>query len=450
MLPTTSTNSFIYEASDDTITNAPWSIENYAEGLMDELFMDIDAILDGRNKRHYNKSRYSGSQPSEYVSRPTVRLKMSDILPSTVKLPQESVTPISNKQSSTLVVTSRPITVMTNKQHSNHLAKVNQLIFVSASLTITFFGFIFLKENGFLNSLINSEYAKTATIETLEDPLLNLVIYMQEALTVIERKEEINGSIGVKSELYSTSINQPTTLGLPNRLPSNTLPISVTANTQTTPSNRNTTQNVIERIYIPMSQPSPNYQTSVVPNVTSLPTLTPLPPVSSVPTTVAPTTKISQTTPVEVWKEPIKNFKNNTKVYTKPTEITTIGTTAKIPALKSQPLPVNSQPVTIAPPKLLTPNLSNTVPLLPTNIPAEEPAKVNEKVYLSTYTAQLDGLLELSNKSVALFKIDGISRRISIGESIGATGWTLVEVSNGKAVVYRNGELRSIYTGQKL
>lgn len=437
MLPNTSTNSFISDASDDMITNEPWSIESYAEGLMDDIFMDIDTILDGRNKRHYNKNKYSRSEPSEYVSAPTVTLTMSDILPSTVKLPQEPVTPISNKHSSALVVTPRPITVMTNKQNSHSLAKLSKLIFVGAALTIASLGFIYLKENGLLTSLTNSEYPENSTMETPEDPLLNLVIYMQEALTVIDQKEEINASTELKSGLYSTNINQNTALGLPNNPPSSTnLPIPVTAKTPTTPSNRNITQNVIERIYIPMPQSSPNYQTSVVPNVASIPTLAPLPPVSSVPTTVKPATKTPQTTPVEVWKEPIKNFKNNTKISAKPTERKTIETTAKIPELKTQPLP--------------TPKLSNTIPPLPTNIPVEEPATVNQKAYLPTYRAQLDGLLELGNKSVALFKIDGISRRISIGESIGNTGWTLVEVSNGEAVVRRNGEVRSIYTGQKL
>ena len=51
---------------------------------------------------------------------------------------------------------------------------------------------------------------------------------------------------------------------------------------------------------------------------------------------------------------------------------------------------------------------------------------------------------------MALFKVDGISRRISLGENIGYTGWVLVEVSNGEARIRRNGEVRSIYTGQKL
>jgi hypothetical protein len=61
----------------------------------------------------------------------------------------------------------------------------------------------------------------------------------------------------------------------------------------------------------------------------------------------------------------------------------------------------------------------------------------------------LEGLLELGDKSAALFKIEGVTRRVDMGETIGSSGWTLVDVANGEAIIRRNGEVRSIYTGQK-
>ena len=50
MLPKSSTDLLASEASDsasaalaiDFVTNEPWTIETYAEGLMDDLFTDID------------------------------------------------------------------------------------------------------------------------------------------------------------------------------------------------------------------------------------------------------------------------------------------------------------------------------------------------------------------------------------------------------------------------
>jgi hypothetical protein len=61
----------------------------------------------------------------------------------------------------------------------------------------------------------------------------------------------------------------------------------------------------------------------------------------------------------------------------------------------------------------------------------------------------LIGVLELGDRSAALFDVDGIPQRIQIGEAIGASGWTLVSVQNQEAIVRRNGEVRSIYVGQK-
>jgi hypothetical protein len=56
--------------------------------------------------------------------------------------------------------------------------------------------------------------------------------------------------------------------------------------------------------------------------------------------------------------------------------------------------------------------------------------------------------LELGDRSAALFEINGVARRVNIGESIGSSGWTLVEVEQGEAVIRRNGEVRSIFAGQ--
>lgn len=61
----------------------------------------------------------------------------------------------------------------------------------------------------------------------------------------------------------------------------------------------------------------------------------------------------------------------------------------------------------------------------------------------------LVGLLELGERSAALFEIDGVPRRVYIGEPIGGSGWNLVSVSNDEARIRRNGEVRSIYIGQQ-
>lgn len=61
----------------------------------------------------------------------------------------------------------------------------------------------------------------------------------------------------------------------------------------------------------------------------------------------------------------------------------------------------------------------------------------------------LMGVLELGERSAALFEIDGVPQRVGLGGRIGESGWTLVSVSNEEAVIRRNGEVRSIYIGQQ-
>jgi len=56
---------------------------------------------------------------------------------------------------------------------------------------------------------------------------------------------------------------------------------------------------------------------------------------------------------------------------------------------------------------------------------------------------------EDSSKDAALFEVNGVTRRVSVGESISSSGWSLVEITNGEAVIRRNGEVRSIYSGQE-
>ena len=61
----------------------------------------------------------------------------------------------------------------------------------------------------------------------------------------------------------------------------------------------------------------------------------------------------------------------------------------------------------------------------------------------------LVGILELGNRSAALFEVDGVARRIYVGESIGASGWTLAEIKNQEAVIRKGGDVRSVFVGQK-
>jgi hypothetical protein len=59
------------------------------------------------------------------------------------------------------------------------------------------------------------------------------------------------------------------------------------------------------------------------------------------------------------------------------------------------------------------------------------------------------GVLELGDRSAALFEVDGVPQRVYIGERIGSGGWSLVSVANEEAIIRRNGEVRTLYIGQQ-
>jgi hypothetical protein len=419
MLPKSSTDLFISEVSDSTsmslaidfVNNEPWTIETYAESLMDELFHDIDNILDGRNKRNHHRGR------NESVSVQTMTFQMPDVvLPSKLNRPLQSTAPIKNVQTTTLVVNHPSIRAIatTEQQQTSGLGK---LIFMGLSLTVGTLGMVYLTESGLLNtinaqltsqSLPNHQTPSPASVIT--DPQLDLVNYMLEALTVIEQQGTTNGKTIAKPGFPTVNLNQTTALPLPNTQLTETPPLPVAANNMLPANNRLTTPNVVERIYIPVYQsPALEYQIPIVPTVPVPPTLP-----SSLTVNNSPT--------INTIQPAIKPIPKTTQVNLKPTA-------------------VNPQPLKVAPPKL---------PTIVPPAPVRETKNIPQQVAAPSYSAQLEGLLELGNKSVALFKVDGISRRINLGENIGTTGWTLVEVSNGEAIVRRNGEVRSIYTGQKL
>ncbi|MEO1094934.1 MAG: hypothetical protein AAFX01_08540 [Cyanobacteria bacterium J06638_28] len=98
-------------------------------------------------------------------------------------------------------------------------------------------------------------------------------------------------------------------------------------------------------------------------------------------------------------------------------------------------IPYQATPSTAAALPAGTPTASSTVTDTPTALPA------------TVHT--LVGILELGDRSAALFEIDGTPQRVYLGERIGGSSWSLVSVSNEEAVIRRNGEVRSIYIGQQ-
>lgn len=125
-----------------------------------------------------------------------------------------------------------------------------------------------------------------------------------------------------------------------------------------------------------------------------------------------------------------------------------------VPVYPSAQLPTVPSPVAgSSSSPAVTPNASNrgtAKPVTPTvtasPVPSATPAVPNIAA-VTTHT--LIGVLELGDRSAALFEVNGTPQRVEIGEQIGTSGWSLVSISNQEAIVRRNGEVRSIYVGQK-
>ncbi|MEB3886912.1 hypothetical protein [Lyngbya sp. CCY1209] len=132
-----------------------------------------------------------------------------------------------------------------------------------------------------------------------------------------------------------------------------------------------------------------------------------------------------------------------------------------------EPTPTETATATPEPEPAATPTTSPaaTIPAPPTpsSIPAPPPASPSapaappEQTAAASDTTEpqsgavhtLVGILELGDRSAALFEVNGVARRIYVGESVAASGWTLVEVVNQEAVIRRNGEVRTIFVGEQ-
>lgn len=100
-------------------------------------------------------------------------------------------------------------------------------------------------------------------------------------------------------------------------------------------------------------------------------------------------------------------------------------------------------------PSNLYPAGTGVAPLPSTGLP-KTPAKSKSKPAIartSTVARKLVGVLDQGNRSVALFETNGVTQRYELGESIGSSGWTLVEVTKDQAVIRRNGDVRSLFVG---
>jgi hypothetical protein len=439
MLQAASTHLIISEASEDLIANEPWSIDMYADGLMDELFADIDYILNGSGNlpsQTVIQSNRTAPLPPEYMPVQTVTVPQM-ILPNT----RNRISQVRHKQLSKVVVGTSTVKAVSRRPEKTRRA-LGKLLIVGTTLGVAIAGIIYLVQSGVIH-LLNTKPTQSALqvpqpqsqLPTRSEVDAELIDYMLGALAVIDQQEAKNNQKFAAPGLSNQATSNQTAL-VPGVQPTSNLPPLLAANA--IPPAPNRSGGVVERIYIPVYQ-------------APLPMRYGLPSIPASPKIVPSVATASQGSKPNI----VKTALNTVRQAAKPITVNMLAAAVRGGELK--PVAVKTAPITLRQPSNPLPGLP-VVPLRTAPTPKAAPSAptiTQEQVFLPTAVADvpsntLEGLLELGNKSAALFKIDGVTRRVDVGESIGSSGWTLVDVSNGEAVIRRNGEVRAIYTGQKL
>ena len=376
----------------------PWSAESDADKLMDDLFSDIDRILDGGSKLPTEPVK------PEYVSLQSIVMPQLPT-PSPIIATQEVVEPsydlpeFTQRESveATLVETTIPPVIPVAKRSGWSVEKLllaGGIISLLVTLGLLLANQYKINLPGFLNfSGSSSQDSQLPASDT------QFVSYMLRSLTVIENKGKTN-----QKTANANINNNPAPVVLP------TLPA---VGNRSLVSNQAPT--VLERIYIPVYPPQAPVAQNINPSARAA---------VPAPAAKAPPSPVRQSAPAQVAKTTVTPVK-------KPAPTPVAKASAPVPVARLSPPPAMPALPPAPPPSAFAPPVAG--------VSASAPAAQHTLV----------GLLELGDRSAALFDVNGSTQRFNVGEGIGSSGWILVKVENQEAVIRRNGEVRSVYVGQK-
>ena len=456
------------ENSERTRFKEPISAENLADNLMEDMFRDIERVLDG------------GTRLPTPVTKPEV-VSLTQIKVPEIVLPQKNTQPQEIDKEEKVKLAKK---VEAEKKQSQSLDKL-LLGAAFASILVTLS--LWLVNRGGLNKILGylgyvekpNQSSETLSPRAVADK--EFAEYIERSLRMIEQKE-------------ATRKQQQQIPGIPPAPASNNLPtVPVPANQPTNtslllPLNRLVdlmeAQVAKEPITIPETKvvvipPVPTVVPSAVAVAPKSAESSPKPSAASASNasasaeaaenvkekSEATTTAKAETAKVEEKAQPETAKAETPKTETAKTETVKVEEKAQPtqevvtkPEATSQPeASSQSQPETTAEAETQSeteakseesqaPTQPVQLPPPPAEIPATNTA-TESQVQIPINT--LVGILELGERSAALFEVEGVARRIYVGENIGSSGWTLVNVANQKAVIRRNGEVRSVFVGQQ-
>lgn len=402
-----------------------FSVDALADRLMDELFDDMEHILDG------GRLPTQTTPPPDPVSLKSIQVPQ--ILLPQMLIPQPETHPVKTAEAET---------TETQKQKSGRL--LDKLLLGGACASLVILVGLLLWNRGDLQrfwTLVSGQTIETAdrvvpkTPEQLKaEADIKFMEYMRRSLASIQRE-------GAKATIATPPPAAQNQAALP--IPMSPPPVNVTVNPTIAaqPDSGNLTE-VLNRIAIALERltltGAPPTQTVKVPanppgGQTTAAAPKPAPAPAATQGAPAATQAAKPATPAAPAPSPAPSPSPKPQAE------------APKPAPAAPQQPVASLPKPEAAPPLPEQPAETAATAQPESAPAAAPA---ESAATAVHT--LVGIIQVGERSVALFEINGASRRINIGESIGSSGWTLGEIKNKEAVIRRNGEVRSIYVGQSI
>jgi hypothetical protein len=378
----------------ETVPAETVAVESYADRLMDELFEGVDRAFEE-----------SGGLPTEPVQPEIIRLK-------SISVPQivlSSPPPMGGQRSETDVAAiARQVALETTQKHQSKQSFDRLLLGAAFGSLLLVLGLWLASRSGWVRLPVAATTAgSTPTITPKTAPDREFSEYVQRSLEAIEQKK-----------LPKTNAQLP---GVPGVVPTGTLPnISISGAPPATAGLSTAVNRIADALEQAAAQPgAPALPAQVV--------------------IIPPNADPSQTVAVS------------------PSATSPASGRAIAVAGNASPssTPVAASPSTSGEPKILARESE------PATAPVAAPAAAQQQAApqsqpaapavssAPTSTHTLVGILELGDRSAALFEVDGVARRIYVGESIGSSGWTLGEIKNQEAVIRKGGDVRSVFVGQK-
>lgn len=381
----------------ETVPTETVAVESYADRLMDELFEGVDRAFDG------NEVPSEPVQPAEFVALKSISVPQIVL--------SQSLSPQPPRGEKDIEAIARQVALETTKKQQSKQSFDKILLGAACGSLLLVMGLWLASRSGLVRLPVASAPAgETATGTAKIVPDTQFVEYVQRSIVAIEQKK----APPAKSQLA----------GVPGVTTPGTLPsISISGAPPPTAGLSTAVNRIANALEQAAAQPgSPAPQIVVIPPPAQV-TVTPAAPV-----TVAASP--SPTAPVSGRAIAAAGTRNPLAASPSPSD----SPQPKILARETEPAPA-----AIAQQAAPAPAKEQSAP--------QQSAPAASSAPTSAHT--LVGILELGNRSAALFEVDGVARRIYVGESIGASGWTLAEIKNQEAVIRKGGDVRSVFVGQK-